>query len=391
MSFPLKQSPRNIYFLKIHKTGSTTLYNIFARYAIKNNLRWTTYNKRPYEPGRRNKVNSFINSIFPKFKLNHSVKYNILADHSIYNIAMIEQILETPITHCTFIRHPYIHLRSYLNEILHWNSQSEDTVKHFLKLFHSSNPQEIDQNIFINPVAKALGFPQNITSPADVNFSNHFRIIKTRFYIGITDNFTASLLLMRRHYNLSWEDVIFVPLRKSRHSKGNGYPKPSDLRALCEVSVLDCFIYDSVKKEFSHSLIIAGPDFDLEMKEFEKVLVNVHTYCQVIYTKLAAKNLSDSLVWNDEPLHIEPNTWSSGFLLTPKQCALMRIEERALGSYFYFKQNWVKCKDAKVLKKCPIQDGRIKNLNCQKVCLLSGSSSEILDNILKEHGAYLWH
>ena len=44
-----EQTYKSIYFLKVFKTGSTTMYNMMGRFAIKHGLRWAPYQTRPYE------------------------------------------------------------------------------------------------------------------------------------------------------------------------------------------------------------------------------------------------------------------------------------------------------------------------------------------------------
>ena len=108
------QTNTNIYFMKVKKTGSTTLYGILSRYAIHYNKRVVTYcmNTRPYM--QPNNTQGIVQLIIPPLKIGFNRKFNILIDHSFFDHAAIQQVIESPIKCITMLRKPIDMLRSWL-------------------------------------------------------------------------------------------------------------------------------------------------------------------------------------------------------------------------------------------------------------------------------------
>ena len=392
---------KSIYFLKVFKTGSTTMYNMMGRVAIKHGLRWAPYQTRPYEVTDRipNKQH-IVSRIIPHFSSASTERFNILADHSAYNKETIEVVLSKPVSYITVLRHPVAHLRSFMVETgaygMASNGHKKSNVDPVILLMNAiqAKGRSVNYfNLYSNPAARQLGFhaPPYVMQANEV--ARHLKEVDENFVVGLTEYFTTSIIIIRRKLQLSWRDIIYVRLRKTKYNKPKVNNDDDILPLVCKLSPMDCHIYDHFNKSFWQTVRTGGEDLQAEVQAFEEVLSKVSEYCSRIYVEIKRVNSSIhwQSIWNTESLKVLATKWSPSFPVAPKDCAVMRLEERALGNYFYFRQNWKACQNYRISKRgCPIHDANVKNLNCSKLCISSKTQFDLLNNLLQDKGAYIW-
>ena len=392
-----------IYFLKIFKTGSTTMYNMLGRFAMRNGLRWATYQTRPYEVTdiTPNKTN-IVSRIIPNFDSASREKYNIIADHSVYDRDSIEKVLSKPISYITVLRHPVAHLRSFIKALSSTvfaldglERSSLDPVILLRDSIRKKDKNVTRVDLYSNIASRQLGFTTLTNSTSFENISSYLKELDDTFVVGLTEYFTTSMIIFRRKLCLSWRDIIFIRLRKTTFK--SPWMKNDDglLDFVCTLSPLDCFVYRHFNTSFWDSVRESGKDLQDETYSFKKVLSKVSEYCSSVYRKVRlAESKEDWLsLWDSASHAVIATKWSPPFSITPKDCAIMRLNERPLGSYFYFRQNWKACGEyRKSTRRCPTSRiiGFRKGMNCSKLCIVSERPSDLINNLLQDKAAYLW-
>ena len=137
---------KHIYYLKVHKTGSTTFTNMLFRYGLANNLTFAVFEPRhPYPamdmtkyllPHPAEKRHSLPHSVDIKDNTGFPHKYDILNSHSIFNESVIGRFMPNDTVFIATVRHPFNQLQSafyYYNLSYHLSlPNSDNPVRFFL-------------------------------------------------------------------------------------------------------------------------------------------------------------------------------------------------------------------------------------------------------------------
>ena len=332
------QKKLNIYFMKVPKTGSTTLYNVLSRLAIHKDLRVATYNfsKRPYfSPKDRQ---SIITYLVPEFRVGVNKKFNLLIDHSNFDLPAITQVIEFPIQYVTMLRRPSAMIRSWLyfqGQGVKSNNGSKvftDPVLAYLR-----KPEKE----FINPVANQFRFNTSMNQSSLVKM---LKSINRSFLVGISEYFTKSIILFKRRLHLKTQDIVFLHLRKQSYHKHISISKEEDHvieHQSCTLNNLDCQIYEYFNNTFWHQIRNERNAFKAEVKHFEITLRKISRFCEPV---MANGNMYDNISNYTNTLHIRSSRWNTHFKITFLDCAVMTINERGLMIYIFHVQNPEACK-----------------------------------------------
>jgi hypothetical protein len=96
----------NVAFLKVHKAGSTTVQNMFLRFAKRNEL--NVILPRPFNYlGFDETIN--MQNVYPPPK---NENYNILCNHVIYNKAAFYKLMPRDTVFTAIVRNPITHILS---------------------------------------------------------------------------------------------------------------------------------------------------------------------------------------------------------------------------------------------------------------------------------------
>ena len=380
----------NVYLLKMHKTGSTTMFNILNRVAIRRNLRMTTYTKRPYWSSDPDAMVRFLS---PKFVVGNSKKYNMHGQHSRYDKNVIPQILLAPYANVTFVRHPVIHLRSWLYAyklVQSLRLKGPDPVVDFLSNLDVYRERRGVKRTK-NPMANELRM-DTISDENSLLFQQSLREIDRTFIIGLTEYYTESLVLLKRRLCWDLRDVIHVPLRRT------GYQRPVEdrenklLGMACAWSNLDCQLYDYFNRSFWEAISKEGPGFHDEVTHLNRILARTFDYCTSIYHHL--KNNSEHIEELDDttpPLTFRSSEWNERFDIRVVDCALMRAGVARLEHLSFYIQNKAECESAMSGSgyKCHNRNPKTSN-PCALMCGSTNDTKTMVRNFLKANSTYLW-
>jgi galactosylceramide sulfotransferase len=212
---------RNILFLKTHKTGSSTIQNIFMRYASKYNLtiaipKRTNYFGHP-SPFHRSMLK-------PKQSSLHYVQeplrtvYNIFTHHARYNYKEMKTIMHEDAIFITILRKPVCLIESlFCYYRIQMNSSERacaDSLKRFFTNWpNSANPyylttKRANGRFGFNQMSFDLGFNPKYFDDKE-RIMRFVSEIDVQFHlVMIMDLIDESLILMQNLLCLPLEDII---------------------------------------------------------------------------------------------------------------------------------------------------------------------------------------
>ena len=303
---------RHVAFLKVHKTGSSTLQNIFFRFGYKRNLTIvlpTTGNK-----------------FLPEIPLLDPLKgkdYDILAIHSKFNNSVFRSVLPNDSVFIGIIRDPLEVMISsaYYNRDV-WNVQylqnvpSDNFIPNLIRF-----PEKYDQEEYSmtkNSMADVFGFPKGLHVTDEKRIKSYLQYLGSIFrLVVVTEHFNESLVLMKRYLNWKLEHILYIPLNENTHKTVKQLNISNvDKGKFKERNYLDYAIYDFFYKRFLEQLSVEKGIME-EVAHFSSIQRNVQLYCLQNDTQ-------------GQGLRIRGSQWNDPFLVTKSECDLMRMTELSL-------------------------------------------------------------
>ena len=203
---------RHVAFLKVHKTGSSTIQNLFFRFGYKRKLSLVLPTKG--------------NKLLPEIPLLDPLKgksYDILAIHSRFNESVFRSIVPNDSTYIGIVRDPFevmISSAYYHRYVWHVPYLQKAPVDKFIESLirfpEMYDPQEY--SLTKNSMADVFGFPKGFNLSDKSVIRNYLEYLGTIFrLVLITEHLNESLVLMKRYFNWRLEDILYIPLNEYRH------------------------------------------------------------------------------------------------------------------------------------------------------------------------------
>lgn len=316
----------NVAFLKVHKAGSTTIMNIFIRFALSNDLNLVL-------PRRSN--GSGFNYLGYGKTLNRSniiplpgnETYNILCNHVVYNKEAFDSVMPRDSVYVAILREPKSHfisaasyygfipvLKKAFPELK--NASAGTLLDKFLRKVSTSGSDSGRGLSYVNNrQAFDFGIPTSL-------FRNKFAINKyiekldQEFpLVMIMEHFEESLVLMKRYLCWDLQEILYVPLNINKGKKKNPVQLPAESeKFLHYFDYADFQLYDHFVKRFEDQMAMEGPGFQEEVSKFREIKAQVTEFCQ-------------SKPTSDRSLIVEPSRWNSKFNVTSEDCKEMMLPE----------------------------------------------------------------
>lgn len=311
----------DVSFLKVHKAGSTTVMNIFLRFAINNNLNIVLPSK---SSGFGFNYLGYGETVSRKRIVplpNNESNYNILCNHVVYNKNAFRSILPNDTVYVGIIREPVSHFTSASSYYGFYKAVRDRLagvipVGSIMSKF-LSNPGEVQiQTYFVyNRMSFDLGVPKSQFN--NETFVDQYIEELTADYelMMIMEHFHESLVLLKRILCWDTKDILYVPLN-SRSNKAEFTLNEVDLENLRKWNNADFKLYDHFYSVFKRKVESLGHDFLDEVESFKLIQDKVKSFCLL---RASA---------NREPyLSIEQTKWSDSFFVTESDCDLMTEPE----------------------------------------------------------------
>ncbi len=274
-----QQQQQNIVCIKVHKAASTTTAAILERYGWRNNLTLAVPPDRKFGPHILATAQKFDR----KMMADPNGKFNMLTNHVRYNRREMDIVIPNA-TYMTIIRHPVEHFQSAfayfsINRIVSPNmTGDEDPITAFMKApdyflnkkfsfwFQMKSGQIFDLGVDHDDQTG-----HNVAETIQ-RFDREFDLIM------IADYFDESLLLLRKHLCLSWNDIIYI--KDNFRADGKKYPIPDDVRKKIEVwNWADMVLYQHFNVTFWQKISDYGRDFVNDLDYFRSLLTKTRKQC----------------------------------------------------------------------------------------------------------------
>ena len=280
---PSCQPIHHIYFLKTHKTGSTTLGTILLSYGVTRNhkivldgdladMQWPA-------PLKLNEVSSLVKSEEAK----------IFVSHIRFNKGPVNSVFPKPeAKYITIVRHPVSQFKSawLFFQMAKFTHIPDNTANTFLK--SSDALQEMQERLkkakrpelifhFSNTNLYDMGLEQeNIQNMTLVE--GYIDKMEREFdLVMITEYFDESLILLKRLLCWEFQDIVYIKLRVK--GKEINFEKEVENNILTW-NRADTILYDHFNKTFWRTVREAGSTFDEELKTFRRLNQKYQETCK---------------------------------------------------------------------------------------------------------------
>ena len=206
------QPKGNLVFLKTHKCGSTSLFNLFTRYGLTNNKlivipKCVNYMGHPL-PFKRTMARSLEE---------YNQEYNILTHHSRLNYTEMRDFMPNDTIFVTIVREPVFQFESMIvtyNLKTFWNLSIEQLNVTDPELPEKVLNKRVNGRIGINQMIFDMGLDEdNFTQPQDV--SQYISRLDSIFdLVLIMERMEESLVLLKHLMCWKTDDVVMFKVFK---------------------------------------------------------------------------------------------------------------------------------------------------------------------------------
>ncbi|KAE8634033.1 hypothetical protein XENTR_v10002178 [Xenopus tropicalis] len=244
------QQQHNLFFLKTHKTGSSTILNILFRYGQKNNLHFA------FPRGR----NDFD---YPDYFQRWQVEgyqpgacFNVICNHMRYQHSEVRALLPLDATFVTVLRDPALLFESsfqYFARVipLTWKlpgSSNVQKMEEFLQSPHTYyDSSGFNAQYLHNLQAYDLGYDNDVE---DLNVKQVLDELDGRFHlVMLLEYFDESLLLLRELMCWEMDDILYFKLN-ARKDSGVSRLSPEMYQLAHKWNAVDTLIYQHFNSTF---------------------------------------------------------------------------------------------------------------------------------------------
>ena len=280
------QPIHHIYFLRTHKTGSSTVGTIFLSYGVNRNrkivldpdladMHWPA-------PLELNEVSSLVNSDEAK----------IFVSHIRFNKGPVNSVFPKPkAKYITILRHPVSQFRSAwtyykISGLAHIPKntintflKSPDALQEIQKRLNEINETRLSARYFhfANSNLYDLGLEQENIQNMKLVKSYIDKMEREFDLVMLTDYFDESLILLKRLLCWEFEDIVYFKLRSRK--KKITFEKEVENNILTW-NRADATLFDHFNKTFWRKVREAGSTFDEDLKTFRKINLEYQESCQ---------------------------------------------------------------------------------------------------------------
>ncbi|KAH9512879.1 Galactose-3-O-sulfotransferase 2 [Bulinus truncatus] len=315
-----RQRPQlHIYYLKNHKTASTTVYSILAEYCRSHELTPLLpadvhINQRP--PFHPSQVMTFPNVL----------KYDMVFSHHIYSDEILTYLPNDTFKFTT-LREP---LKQFISSFVYFRQNSfpylsvinsTDPLKTFL-----DNPERYEAKGYHsytnNRQSMDLGFDMSHRFDDITYIRSFIELTEKRFnLVLISEYFDESLIVLKRRLRWSTTDIIYFRKLESRDSvrmlQGISDLQKSQHKRF---STADIMLYEYFFKKFK-KIMSQEVGLSEELEEFQSILSRVSLFC---------KDVSNVNAELREPA----GRWSEDVIITRSKCKWLILDEISFTKYF---------------------------------------------------------
>ena len=333
----------DVYFIKVHKSGGTTLQNILYRFGFANNLRFAMFDCA--------NGMTYPNPASKRYLIDPENVYNVMAEHAQWDNSSFRSYMPRDVKTISLLRHPLDFLQSSIS--FHDLARkmriasSRDVTKTFLQ-----QPAHFDKltsfvgsSLKCGPVARPsytrnamayhFGLSNQSESRRDV-IDKFIRDLDSQLtFVMILEKFDESLVLLKRMFGWTLRDVLYVPMWSLKfHRKRDVKPakrSPEDRSKLIELhkqwSPVDYQLYEHYNNSLQSVLQQMPKDYWQEVAIFKSHLQILKRFCVSIcdhVTSLRTATRTQAVnTLRHAVKHFEQTPFNAAFSVTYLDCIAM--------------------------------------------------------------------
>jgi len=271
---------RPIAFIKLHKTGGSTMGNIINRIVLHRNLEKIFPNDR-----------GVINWLLLKATVQPKHQFDVICNHHTFNEEAVRAYLKPNPLLFSILREPMAMIDSRFRWKTTKNNFDLPTWASRLGLM------EADKATWTNPMARDLGWYDGIdirrTNPEgeaayrndkDKKAIRNFiqKVDGATDLIFLTEHYDQGLVLLKRMLKLKTDDVAYLRMKESTQSAEDiPPPTPEEESRLKELLHVDIALYEHFSKRFWHQWKAFGGDEELgpELRALKQKNKDLAVHC----------------------------------------------------------------------------------------------------------------
>ncbi|CAH1777252.1 unnamed protein product [Owenia fusiformis] len=269
---PMCKQIINICYIKVHKSSSSTVSNIFQRFGYTQNLTFVLPNKLVnigYPSGFKGGL--------PKPKSRS--EFNLLVNHAVFHEENMRDVMPADTVFVGSFRHPFSHLLSSYNFFNLEQLNDMPDVRTFL-----SDPATYDNSrstgMSFTRGYQAWHYGYNPLSHSQQSLIDLIeRLDKTFSIILISEYLNMSLLLMKRLLCWNLKDILYVSKKIASYPNKYADYKESDVKRYEKWNTIDYILYDHYNQSLWSKITQQGKSFFDELNNYETLLQRISVVC----------------------------------------------------------------------------------------------------------------
>ena len=316
-----------VFYVKVHKTGSSTVNNMLYRWGLRHNLRMLPVKYAPY-PSRKL---TNVTQRFPNGSLQLPYQqFNYFAEHVMFDEEKVRKVVHASTRYIGSVRFPIDQIRDwfvekdYLGSLLGLIKKTPpggDIMETYMgKIINGNTPRNDHQKNFM---CKIFGF-RNSMKLDDVTLQRFIDKLSSLFSVVLVQEYMdESLILLKRKLCWTMQDILYVPQRmRTFEHKHRVLPWRLE-QAHRNYSSCDYRLHDHFAKKLFVE-ITQEANFMDELLKYRKLKENMQSFCKAIYAKLyrRPKSIYEIAVNRDHVL-LDPSPFGTPFNITSMDCVFM--------------------------------------------------------------------
>ncbi|XP_069104850.1 galactose-3-O-sulfotransferase 3-like [Argopecten irradians] len=307
---------QHIAFIKVHKSASTTVENIFLRYGYENDLVFALPRKND-----RGGIKVLIQqNILPIPKGKH---IDIFCTHVRYIKEDFKRLMPSDTVYIGIVREPFSQFESsvrFLRQKAVIDIPGNNPVHEYLA--HNEKYMKYGGDRIpttYNLMSYDFGFPIDLFWNTDYDAIQDYLIkINDEFDIVLVMEYLdESIVLMRRLLNWDMRHVLYGKLNAKKGVDPRLKFGPSEEKLYQNWAKLDYALYYFFLQKYKERIQNQPPDFFEELKYFKETRVKYDHFCSTLITGNSTKS----------KLAFEGSPWNKPFIITKEHCEKLYIHD----------------------------------------------------------------
>ena len=204
---------RHIFFLRVAKTGSSTLRSLLLRFGMTRNLSFVLFAKTSFTK----KVYRNLLLPEPSRSTGFDGRYNLLVEHTVFNDSEIKALMPANTFYLATLRHPITQIKSFINQVRLYDKLGLNKSEHFLATFLKDPGGRDKRNDSRNVMSRYFGLPWKVS---DKKAGDELIKLADRKFdlVLIMELIDEGYVLLKRRLCWTIKEILYHTIRTSKYN-----------------------------------------------------------------------------------------------------------------------------------------------------------------------------